>query len=99
MYGGQLGEQEVPVLPQWLKDRPEIWNACHGPQWLTVLDFNSGTGNFNRSFLGKKCKYKITLLLISCLSKKLFMHCETADGPEKATEVYKSCNYDMHDEK
>lgn len=29
------------------------------------------------------------------LSQKLFMHCEPAAGPEKATEVHKACNYDM----
>lgn len=33
------------------------------------------------------------------LSQKLFMHCETAVGPEKATEVHKACNYDMQEGK
>ncbi|CAG03340.1 unnamed protein product [Tetraodon nigroviridis] len=40
-----------------------------------------------------------SLSLSSAVEQKLFMHCETAAGPEKATAVYKACNYDMQEEK
>lgn len=49
---------------------------------------------FRSIFSWKECTVKMTHPPPS-LSQKLFMHCEPAAGPEKATEVHKACNYDM----
>lgn len=64
---------------------------------LSLPSTREQVGYFGSLFSWKKCTFKISPSFL--LSQKLFMHCETAVGPEKATEVHKACNYDMQEGK